>query len=69
MNKEDYLALRKASMIDRLVEDDIVTIKEGMQNNDIEYLDYILRSGVAYNKMTDEELLAEFENRSWEIEE
>jgi hypothetical protein len=61
--------MKRESMINRLVEDDIVTIKEAMQNNDIEYLDYILRSGVAYNKMTDEELLAEFENRSWEMEE
>ena len=56
-------------MINRLVEDDIETIKQGMQNNDIEYLDYILRSGVAYNKMSDEELFAEFENRTWETEE
>jgi hypothetical protein len=59
----------RKTMIDRLVEDDIVTIKEAMQHNDTEYLDYILRSGVAYNKMSDEELLAEFENRSWEMEE
>jgi hypothetical protein len=56
-------------MIDRLVEDDIVTIKEAMQNNDIEYLDYVLRFGVSYDKMSDEALATEFENRSWEMEE
>lgn len=61
--------MKRESMINRLVEDDIETIKEAMQNNDIEYLDYILRSGVAYNKMSDEELVAEFENRTWENEE
>ena len=61
--------MKREAMINRLVEDDIETIKEAMQNNDIEYLDYILRSGVAYNKMSDEELVAEFENRTWENEE
>ena len=61
--------MKRESMINRLVEDDIETIKQGIQNNDIEYLDYILRSGVAYNKMSDEELVAEFENRTWENEE
>ena len=61
--------MKREEMINRLVEDDIETIKEAMQNNDIEYLDYILRSGVAYNKMSDEELFAEFENRTWETEE
>jgi len=60
--------MKREAMINRLVEDDIDAIKQGMQNNDIEYLDYILRSGVAYNKMSDEELVAEFENRTWEIE-
>ena len=58
---------RKA-MIDRLVDDDIQTIIDAMQKNDVEYLDYILRDGVGYNKMGDDELVQEFNNRTWEIE-
>ena len=58
---------RKA-MIERLVDDDIQVIKDAMQKNDVEYLDYILRDGVGYNKMSDDELVQEFNNRTWEIE-
>lgn len=58
---------RKA-MIERLVEDDIQTIIDAMQKNDVEYLDYILRDGVGYNKMSDDDLVQEFNNRTWEIE-
>lgn len=58
---------RKA-MIERLVDDDIQTIIDAMQKNDVEYLDYILRDGVGYNKMSDDELVQEFNNRTWEIE-
>ena len=55
-------------MIDRLVNDEIQTIIDAMQKNDVEYLDYILRDGVGYNKMSDDELVQEFNNRTWEIE-
>ena len=58
---------RKA-MIERLVDDDIQTIRDAMQNRDVEYLDFILRDGVGYNKMSDDELVQEFNNRTWEIE-
>ena len=58
---------RKA-MIERLVDDDIQTIIDAMQNRDVEYLDFILRDGVGYNKMSDDELVQEFNNRTWEIE-
>ena len=58
---------RKA-MIDRLVDDDTQTIIDAMQKNDVEYLDYILRDGVGYNKMSDDDLVQEFNNRTWEIE-
>ena len=37
--------MNRQAMIERLVEDDIQTIKDAMQNRDIEYLDFILRSG------------------------
>ena len=58
---------RKA-MIERLVDDDIQTIIDAMQKNDVEYLDYILRDGIGYNKMSDDGLIEEFNNRTWEIE-
>ena len=61
--------MNRQAMIERLVEDDIQTIKDAMQNRDIEYLDFILRSGIGYNKMSDESLIEEFENRTWEAEE
>ena len=61
--------MKREAMINRLVEDDIDAIKQGMQNNDVQYLDYVLRFGVSYDKMSDEELFAEFENRTWENEE
>ena len=60
---------RKA-MIERLVDDDIQVIKDAMQTKrvDVEYLDFILRDGIGYNKMSDDELVQEFNNRTWEIE-
>ena len=65
--------MNRQAMIERLVEDDIQTIKNAMQNREIEYLDFyldfILRSGIGYNKMSDESLIEEFENRTWEVEE
>jgi hypothetical protein len=39
-----------------------------MQNKDVEYLDFILRDGIGYNKMSDQGLMDEFNNRTWEIE-
>ena len=61
--------MNRQAMIDRLVEDDIQVIQDAMQNRDIEYLDFILRDGVGYNKMSDESLIEEFNNRTWEVEE
>jgi hypothetical protein len=61
--------MNRQVMIDRLVEDDIETVRQAMQHDDVEYLDYILRFGIAYDKMSDEALITEFKNRLWEIEE
>ena len=63
--------MNRKAMIDRLVEDDIQVIKDAMQTKrvDVEYLDFILRDGIGYNKMSDESLIEEFENRTWEVEE
>jgi hypothetical protein len=56
-------------MIERLVEDDIQVIKNAIQNNDVEYLNFILRDGMGFNKMTDKSIIEEFNNRTWEIKE
>ena len=60
--------MKRETMIDQLVEDDIETVRQTMQHNDVEYLDYILRFGIGYDKMSNEELFAQFENRAWDIE-
>jgi hypothetical protein len=56
-------------MIERLVEDDIQVIKDAMLENDVEYLNFILRYGMGFNKMTNKGIIEEFNNRLWEIEE
>ena len=63
--------MNRQAMIERLVEDDIQVIKDAMQTKrvDVEYLDFILRDGVGYNRMSDESLIEEFNNRTWEVEE
>ena len=60
--------MNRQAMIERLVEDDIQVIKDAMQENDIEYLNFILRDGIGFNQMTDKGLIEEFNNRTWEIE-
>jgi hypothetical protein len=61
--------MNRQAMIERLVEDDIQVIKYAMLENDVEYLNFILRDGIGFNKMTDEGLIEEFNNRTWEVEE
>ena len=61
--------MNRKDMIERLVQDDIQVIKDAMQEKDVEYLDFILRDGIGYNKLTNESLIEEFNNRTWEIEE
>jgi hypothetical protein len=60
--------MNRQAMIDRLVEDDIKVIKDSILNKDHEYLDFILRDGVGFNKMTDKGIIEEFNQRTWEIE-
>ena len=60
--------MNRHAMINRLVEDDIETIRQAMQHDDVQYLTYILYYGIGYRKMSDQELVSEFENRTWEIE-
>ena len=65
----------RSSMIDRLIADDIATIKAGLEENDTEYLYEILMNGIGYDKQTlreviDEynlrEVIDEYNSRTWE---
>jgi hypothetical protein len=60
--------MKREAMIERLIKDDIQVIKDGLLNKDYEYLDFILRDGVGYNKMSDESIKDEFNQRTWEID-
>jgi hypothetical protein len=53
-------------MIQKLVDDDILTIKSAMYNNDYEYLYHILADGIGYNNMTSVQIEIEYEERTWE---
>jgi hypothetical protein len=58
----------KEEMIDRLIGDDIATIKAGFEQNDVEYLYFILLSGKGYDNMTLREIIDEYASRTWEDE-
>ena len=54
------------SMVDRLIEDDIATIKQGLEEGDAEYLYNILLYGIGYDKQTLREVIDEYNSRTWE---
>jgi hypothetical protein len=54
------------SMVDRLIEDDIATIKQAFEENDTEYLYNILLLGIGYDKQTLREIIDEYNARTWE---
>jgi len=54
------------SMVDRLIEDDIATIKQAFEENDTEYLYNILLLGIGYDKQTLREIIDEYNSRTWE---
>jgi len=56
------------SMVDRLIEDDIATIKQAFEENDTEYLYNILLLGIGYDKQTLREIIDEYNSRTWEEE-
>jgi hypothetical protein len=59
--------MKRKEMITRLVNDDIETIKNAMRHNDNEYLFYVLTEGIGYHKLTNEQLIEECNNRTWEL--
>ena len=54
------------SMVDRLIADDIATIKQAFEENDTEYLYNILLLGIGYDKQTLREIIDEYNARTWE---
>ena len=56
----------RSSMIDRLIADDITTIKAGLEEGDSEYLYNILMNGIGYDKQTLREIIDEYNSRTWE---
>jgi len=53
-------------MVERLIADDITTIKIGFEQGDAEYLYDILMSGIGYDKQTLREIIDEYNSRTWE---
>ena len=56
----------RSSMIDRLIADDITTIKAGFEEGDAEYLYNILMNAIGYDKQTLREIIDEYNSRTWE---
>jgi hypothetical protein len=56
------------SMVQRLIEDDITTIKQGYEVGDTDYLYDILLNNIGYDKQTLREIIDEFNTRTWENE-
>ena len=54
------------SMVDKLIADDIATIKQGIEQGDVEYLYDILMNGIGYDKQTLREIIDEYNTRTWE---
>ena len=57
---------RIEEMIKKLIDDDILTIKSAMYQNDCEYLYHILGDGMGYNNWTDNQIEMEYNERTWE---
>ena len=60
--------MNRELMVDRLIEDDIATIKAGLEEGDAEYLYEILLNGIGYDKQTLREVIDEYNSRTWEEE-
>ena len=54
------------SIVERLIADDITTIKLGLEQGDAEYLYNILMDGIGYDKQTLREIIDEYNSRTWE---
>lgn len=60
--------MNRHDMIERLVADDVETIRIAMEQGDVEYLCDILIDGKGYSNMTLREVIDEYNSRTWEDE-
>jgi hypothetical protein len=60
--------MNRDSMVQRLIQDDITTIKQGFEVGDTDYLYDILLHNIGYDKQTLREIIDEFNTRTWETE-
>ncbi len=60
--------MNREQMVDRLIADDIATIKAAMEQNDAEYLYYILKTRDGYDNWTLRQIIDEYNSRTWEGE-
>ena len=60
--------MNRDSMVQRLIQDDIATIKSAFEVNDTDYLYDILLNNIGYDKQTLREIIDEFNTRTWETE-
>jgi len=60
--------MNREIMVERLISDDIATIKAGLEEGDAEYLYNILLNGIGYDKQTLREVIDEYNSRTWEEE-
>jgi hypothetical protein len=58
--------MNREKMVDRLIADDIATIKDGLENGDAEYLYYILKTMDGYDNWTLRQIIDEYNSRTWE---
>jgi len=57
--------MKRNKMVDELIRQDIDTIRQGLENNDIEFLERVLSGEgfVPYNLLSDETITAEYNER------
>ena len=58
--------MNREIMVERLISDDIATIKAGLAAGDAEYLYDILLNRIGYDKQTLREVIDEYNSRTWE---
>lgn len=63
--------LNREQMIDRMIRDDIGSIRRSLEESDVEFLDSVLRGEgwIPYNKLSDAQIESEYEGREDDIEE
>jgi hypothetical protein len=59
------MTLTRIEMIEKLISDDIDTIRHALENNDEHYLKNILMFSLGYDRKTIKEVTSEYESRGF----